>query len=91
MENQHFTISKNDYSSFFGSIIDGCLSLEEDIDGDGNWPDTEKHYSFSEEDTAKLFSIISIDEFIEFCRTHNLSELDRFLELNDIHPRTFVW
>ncbi|MBR5427064.1 MAG: hypothetical protein IK118_01840 [Clostridia bacterium] len=91
MEKRFFSIYQEEHSSFFGSIIDGRLSLEYDLDGDGSYPDTEEHFSFTKEDTAKLFSIISPDDFIELCRSQHPSGMKCFLEEYDIHPETFVW
>ena len=88
MKNQRFHIISNEYSSFFGSIAGGCLSLEEDIDGDGTWSATEKHYDFTKEDTARLLAIISLDGFIELCRAKGTSGMERFLEEHDIRPKT---
>ncbi len=81
-----FVIYNEEFVTLEGDIKCGCLHLESNVYGEDY--DSEKHYTFSEEDTEKLFSIMSLDEFIEACRKGHLMWLEDFLEENDIHPGT---
>ena len=90
MIDQKFRIYSSDYSSMSGSISNGCLHLESYIDGDGFFPDMEKHYGFSFADTQKLFEMISLDELFTLCRKDYSFGLETFLENNGICPMTFV-
>ena len=74
------------YVHLFGEISDGCLHLESDVYGDDY--DSEKHYMFSREETEKLFSIISIEDFISLCREKHLIGMEEFLEENNIIYQT---
>ena len=79
MQDRSFTIYRDNAGFFFGDITNGCLHLESDVDGDGVFPDMERHYAFSREDTNRLFSLISLADFISLCRKKGLSGLERFL------------
>ncbi len=67
-----------------GDIKNGCLHLESCVYGEDY--DSEKHYTFTKEDTAQLFSVLSYDEFLASCRSGHLLWLEDFLESNGIHP-----
>ena len=86
MQNQSFNIYSERYVHLFGEITDGCLHLESDVYGDDY--DSEKHYMFSKEETAKLFSLISLKDFIALCRKEYLIGMERFLEENGITYRS---
>ncbi len=90
IENQDFGVYRNAYFSMSGSISNGCLHMESHVDGDGDFPDMEKHYSFSFEETQKLFELISMEELISLCRKDHSLGLERFLDNNGICPKTFV-
>ena len=65
--------------------------MESDIVGDDQYPDSEKIYSFSKEETEKLFSIISVDDFVKLCREKHLMGMEEFLEDNKIAYDSFVF
>ena len=83
MENQFFTIYEQDNTTLRGDITDGCLHLESNVFGDY---DSEQHYSFSKEDTEKLFGMISLEDLIQLCVDEHLYGLDIFLKKNGIKP-----
>ncbi len=90
IEDQRFGVYRNAYSSMFGSIFNGCLTIESNVDGDGAFPDMEKHYSFSFADTQRLFELISFEELIDLCKKEHASGFEEFLDNNGICPKTFV-
>lgn len=53
--------------------------------------DSEKTYSFTKEQTEKLFSLISLEDFIKSCRERDIEWMEVFLRNNDIKPATHVW
>lgn len=79
---QKFIIYDEKYVHLSGEISDGCLYLESDVYGEEY--DSEKYYSFSKEETEKLFSIISLNDFITLCQTRRLIGMEDFLEKNCI-------
>ncbi len=84
-----FLIYANKTSSFDGYIKDGCLYMTSEVYGNGDsCMDSEMHYSFSLEETNKLFSLISVDEFIESCKNGGTMWLHDFLWKNDIQYKT---
>ena len=90
MKDQRFVIYKDTYSALFGDITDGCLHMESDVDEDDMYPASEKHYRFSKEDTARLFSVISLRDFISLCLKRRLSGMEAFLAENGIRPETTI-
>jgi hypothetical protein len=50
--------------------------------------DSEQHIDFSKDATEKLFSLISLDEFIVLCRKEHLIGLDKFLNEKGIERKT---
>ena len=70
------------HSSLGGSINDGCLHIESKVYGEDY--DSEKHYSFSKDATLKLFSLISLDSFIELCKKKHIGGLEKYLSKNHI-------
>ena len=50
--------------------------------------DSEQHIEFSKDATEKLFSLISLDEFIVLCRKEHLIGLDKFLNEKGIERKT---
>ena len=46
---------------------------------------------FTKEDTLKLFSIITFDDFITSCQEGHLMWMEQFLEDNGIKPGTFCF
>ena len=63
MEDRKFAVYSEPGVYLGGEIKNGCLHLESDVFGE---LDSEQHYSFSKEDTDKLFSLISFEDFCEF-------------------------
>ena len=70
-----------------GEIKAGCLHLESDVYGDDY--DSEKHYSFTREETEKLFETITLEEFIALCREKHLIGMEEFLNNAGITYKTF--
>ena len=81
-EDQEFTVYY--YVSVYlgGRIRNGCLELDSEVYGEEY--DSEKHYMFSRKETEKLFSIVTLQEFIELCRRGNLIGMEAFLRDNGI-------
>lgn len=88
MTYRKFTIYDEPNIVLRGYIEGKCLHLESTVYGEEF--DSEKHYSFSEEDTDKLFLLMSLEQFTDFCRKSRLSGLEKFLTDNNIHPKTFT-
>ena len=86
MKDRKFVIYKERYISLSGQIAGGCLSLDSEVHGDDF--DSEKHYRFTKEQTEKLFSIISHDDFLELCREKHLVGMEDFLSKYGIVPET---
>ena len=89
IKDKEFVIYSEKYVSLTGKIADGCLSLESNAYGDDH--DSEKHYEFSEEETEKLFKLISIDDFVKLCQKEHLLGMEKFLKDNSIEYRTFTY
>ena len=81
-----FVIYSEENITLEGDIKNGCLHLESCVYGEDY--DSEKHYTFTKEDTDLLFSILSYEEFIASCRKGHLLWLEDFLESHGIHPAT---
>ena len=86
MKDIKITIYDELYIHLFGDITNGCLHLESAVYGDDY--DSEKHYSFSKEETERLFSIISLEDFILLCREKRLIGMEAFLKRNNISFKT---
>ena len=71
-----------------GEIKNGCLHLESDVYGEYS---SEKHYLFTKEDTEKLFSLLTFQQFRELCIKGGLIGLEDYLEANGIKPSTFTF
>lgn len=84
MEDQYFSCYSSSTSSLRGHIRDGCLYLDSEIYGDDDFYDSESHYVFSKEETDRLFSIISLDDFISLCRNSHLLGMEEFLRQHGI-------
>ena len=73
----------SDGSVYLGGMIkNGCLNLESEVSGE--YYDSEKYYSFSKEATEKLFSLLTLESFIEMCKRVHLFGLEKYLEENNI-------
>ncbi len=68
----HFTIYSEEYVSLRGANGDSRLELTPHVYGDEIYPDSEKHFAFSQERTEKLFSLISMEDYIDSCRSGHL-------------------
>jgi hypothetical protein len=90
IKDQRFGVYNDDYSSMFGSISNGCLHMESHVEGEGDFPDMEKHYGFSFAETQRLFELISWEELIDLCKKEHASGFEELLENNGICPKTFV-
>lgn len=88
MENRILEIYSEKHVSLNGKIINGSLSLESNIYGEGY--DSEKHYTFSKTETEKLFSIITKEDFVKLCRKERLIGMENFLKENGIRYETFT-
>ena len=86
MKDQEFTIYSERYIYLGGSIRNGCLQLDSEVYGDEY--DSEKHYLFSRLTTDKLFSICTLEEFINICRKGHLFGMEAFLRANGIRYET---
>lgn len=84
-----FNIYDEESITLNGSINDGCFHLCSTVYGDDY--DSEKNYDLSKEDTSKLLSIMSLDEFKINCKNGRVHWMEDFFEKNDIHPKTFTW
>ena len=88
MKDQEFGIYWEPFISLDGEIKNGELHLISCVLGDDY--DSEKHYFFSRESTEKLFSIISLERFIQLCRSRHLSGLEAFLKRKGIKYQTHI-
>lgn len=88
MKDQSINIYSGRYVYFGGEIKDGKLSLVSEVYGDDY--DSEKHYEFSQEETKKLFEIISVDDFVAMCRKDSLIGFEDFLREHNITCRQAV-
>ncbi len=84
MKDQHFSCYAGSGSSLSGYICDGRLYLDSEIYGGDDFYDSESHYVFSKEETDRLFSIISLDDFISLCRSSHLLGMEEFLQQHGI-------
>lgn len=88
MEDKRFLIYANSTSSLDGNITDGCLSLLSEVYGADY--DSEKHYKLTKEETDKLFSVITFEDFIDFCRKEMTLGLEELLSYYDIKYESFT-
>ena len=84
MENTAFTIYKNPGIYDGGGIKDDCLYIDSEISGADDFPDSERHYRLSKDETAKLLSTITLDRFIELCKSEGLIGMEEFFNSNGI-------
>jgi len=69
-----------------GKIEDGQLKLESMVYGDDY--DSEQHLEFTADDTFKIFSLMSFEEFVVFLQENHLRGFNDFLIENGIIPKT---
>lgn len=84
MENITFTIYKDRCVYDGGGIKDDCLYIDSEISGADDFPDSERHYRLSKEETAKLLSTITLDQFIELCKSKGLTGMEEYFNTNSI-------
>lgn len=78
MKEQSFDIYNERHVHLNGYITeDGCLRLDSDVYGPDY--DSERHYDFTKEETDRLFSIISLEDFIALCQEQHLIGMEKFL------------
>ncbi len=86
-DNLIFTVYQNFYGYLGGEIVNGRLTLISECYGDDEYPDSEIQYSFSVDDTYKLFSLVTLEEFIVLCAEKGLIGVESFLKVHGIEPR----
>ena len=84
MKDQGFVIYSERYVYPGGSIENGCLKLESEVDGGEDFIDSDQYITLNKHETDKLFSICSLDEFIEIGRKEHYGGLMSFLRENGI-------
>ena len=89
MQDRDIDIYGGGGTSLGGYIREGCLILKSEVYGDDY--ESERNYKFTKEDTEKLFSIISIEDFIELCKRERVRGMEKFLHKNGIHPTTVTF
>ena len=89
MEDQTFIIYSESSLTLKGEIRDGCLHLTSEVWGGGY--DGEQYIDFSKDNTDKLFSLLSLNEFICMCQKVHLLGLDKYLDEKGIERSTFTW
>lgn len=89
MENQEFTIYTEKDICLNGRISEGCLHLESYVSGDDF--SSEKYYDLSKAESDKLFSLISLEDFIELCKREKLTGMEEYFRRNNIQVQTYVW
>ena len=57
---------------------------------DDGFVDSEQHTEFSKEDTAKILSMMSFEEFDDFCKVKMSLGLNEFIKKFDLHPHRFT-
>ncbi|MCR4764187.1 MAG: hypothetical protein K5696_11730 [Lachnospiraceae bacterium] len=89
LADREFVIYNEQNVTLNASIRNGCLHLESSVYGEEY--DSEKYYDFTSEDTKKLLSIMTLENFIASCREGHLIWMEQFLKDNGIRPKTFCY
>lgn len=84
MEDRGFVIYSERYVYLGGSIRNGCLTVDSEVYGGDDFFDSEQHVFLSRKETEKLFSVCSLDEFVEIGRRGHYGGLLQFLDENNI-------
>ena len=84
-----FSIKSEKNYSFYGNITQGEIHLTSTVRGD-DW-DSEKLYTFSKEDTAYILSLMSIEEFRDFCAEKDVEGLDEFIKEHHLNPNIGIF
>ena len=87
MKDQKFSIYEESGVYLTGKIENGCLKLLSEVYGEY---DSEQHISLTKEETGRLFSLISPEDFIRLDKEKHLPGLDEFLDEHDIKRETFT-
>lgn len=69
-----FSIYNISHVHLNGEIRNGKLHIISEVYGDDY--DSEKHYELSKEETNRLFSLISLEDFIDYCRKNHVSGME---------------
>ena len=89
-EDQSFVCCQDKERRFSGEIKDGCLSLDyTELEPDGEQGYTKKYF-FSAEETAKVFSTMTLKTFINLCGRGEAG-LERFLKRHKIEYTARDW
>lgn len=89
MKDQHFHIVHKEYESRWGDIENGCLHVEANTYFEDYAP--ERQWFLTKEDTDKLFSIMTLEEFIKFASAANWEEIEDMFEKHGIEPEIFIF
>ena len=82
MKDQKISICVERGYYFGGEIENGKLSLVSEVYGDDF--ESERRYEFSQQETTRLFEIVSVDGFVEMCKQEGTAGLDDFLREQNI-------
>lgn len=77
-----FTVYSERYISLYGKIRNGCMTLISEVEGDDY--SSLKRYTFSLDETLRLLSKVSLDDFFDVCREGHLEGMELFLRKNSI-------
>ena len=93
MKDRSFICYRTQVSYLGGEVKDGRLRIYSEVYGDGDkYPyDSERTYDFTAEMTERLFSLISLDDFVKLCREKYTLGMEEFLRANSIEFKTFTW
>lgn len=84
MNDSTITMYQTSTSHMIARFSDGKLDIESCVYGDDDYPDSEKHYIFNEEQLEKLLSVISFEKLMEKCQKGLSLWLEEFLEKNNL-------
>ncbi len=84
MEDMKIDIYHERSNYFSGEIKGGSLHLTSEVWGDDY--ESEQHIDFTKEQTEQLFSLITLEGFVNLCRKERLKGMWKFLEKHGIRP-----
>lgn len=77
-----------------GDIMIYCRMINDEIHiesivygGDDSFMDSEHHTYFSKDDTAKILSMMSFEEFDNLCKEELSHGLNEFIKKHELNPR----
>ena len=88
MEDISIQVYARDHVYLDAIIENDALTVVSNVFGDYS---SEKTYSFSKEQTERLFELIKFEDFIDTLRQRDIEWMEVFLRNNDIKPATHVW